>query len=194
MFDLKRLFIDLSEGWSLSNNLTAVSGWRKCDMVIMINVINDYWMMDWVKAHCKFLPIIYLEQELDLAPEWAEGKRYPRMCCVYFSGGGTCCVIGLYFIRRFSPPACLIDYPEIVIYLHNCCCSHVCTVFFHSEISNKITGSEAVALLWIFWPLRHTFLWHWNSQPQGTLCFYYSVFPRVGTGSWTRVILIECGP
>lgn len=42
------------------------------------------------------------------------------MPCVYFSAGGTCCVLGLYFIRPISPPASLMDYPEIVIYLHNC--------------------------------------------------------------------------
>ncbi len=47
-----------------------------------------------------------------------------------------------------APPSCLMDYTELVIYLDNCCCPHVCTLFFFNsllELSNKIGGSEAVA-------------------------------------------------
>lgn len=37
------------------------------------------------------------------------------------------------FHLAFKPsPACLMDYTEIVIYLHNYCCSHVCTCVFSS--------------------------------------------------------------
>lgn len=52
-------------------------------------------------------------------PNMHRRKNFSK-CLVYFSAGGTCCVLGLYFIRPISPPASLMDYPEIVIYLHNC--------------------------------------------------------------------------
>lgn len=60
------------------------------------------------------------------------------MSSVYFSGGGTCCVIGLYFIWPLGLPR-LLDYTGIVIYLHNRRCSFVFTLCIFSVFWRSVT-------------------------------------------------------
>lgn len=104
---------------------------------------------------------------------------------VCFSGGGNALCDWFIFPLACSPPllqppAGLMDYTELVIYLCDCCCSPACTPFLFPQRSVKrAPGSEAVARFSFFAspPLRLTFLRPRTPRPRGTLCFYYSVFP-----------------